>query len=1501
MTSIFDTEAVETPTSIFATEKRPESMRLDGDKHMAADMYAMASSEPDYDTAFLDSMESIQASQSHVKDAQAKSARIQRLSQETQNLVDEGDTDYTDLANSIAAVDRGFQEADATAAKKEQVQKYREFRDSEPAWADVAIYNKDFLDQRQERMEKEAIVRAHLAEAAYKELEEDSFFGDAVDIALDTVSFGANQAYSYFATAGNANPGVGMKAVAKGIMELDSDEIPAALDTYIAHAKQNSGFFNTDDERAMLNVEQSFNRGASTGSMNDQMFISTIMDAVPIPLADAAVKTVAKQVMRLGGAKRVAADAAKILGKLTPNKASTVISHAEATELSMPLKVMEGNSVDSVSTQIQKDLQDNQDALEAVKSLALPDRTTPEQRSDMMALQLDRFQSTIGNEHLVLGAPRHSSERGGYIFDMIQGRKDGKPYASQSAATSARNKAKNGGEVFQADEGGWYIKHTQSILEDANKSSGFKGVKPVGSFRKWLQAPKAFIDENIGKHGTAAGQVEARTAGVVKKIYNDNIRKLPSADFRKVFEVADEGMKKETWFSADELADNYLRRHGEVITEAQTKAYMTARQISDFGYFLDNRAAYQQAISKGMETITLPGIMKETFNGKIIENPSKSTSLLGARAYNAVTGQHVKVDADLLEEIAKKKHIVVKPEDAGFTLDVLDEGASYIIGTAKQVKNRGLDTKQIGYVAGGRVSYEDKFFIGQTRGGKFEDGTRYSMRPKTFRSAKTQLEAERYVTMHNAALPHLDRWLNYGNKSQKKINKTRKEVSDQIMTITGRSLDDYASFVKKEGWDTGVPLHSRGDRQAPPVDADTAEAVRMFDPESLSSGFGVRKGGRTSARTEHRLKNVNDDEAVQLDFISSLNKSMDSSIKSGSYTDFKIASVNNFHKEYAKYFENPDRYNPNEIAMGKAPIAQWVEPEIKSSIEAHSRYIQGILRQPTAWDATVQNTMQKMANFVEGNTHGTKGQKAGRQASILISDIGDPIGRIRGLNFDLNLGMFNPAQLFMQANSVLTAMTLSPKHGVGAALDLPLLRYALILGDKATIGRLAKEGGDAALQANADQFKRLGFNDFGANLAMMDAQSTLGATSNRFMSNVDRVREAGRFFFQEGERYGRLTAYGIARRKFIDIDHKELKIDANPYGRDADLWIREETDRLLLSPNSDNNQLLTKGITAIPTQFWSYMGKMADAVLTGSGGRYTAAERRRLIGGQALFYGAAGVPFADWALNEAQTASGEVIDPTVNKMLHNGLIDTMLFAASGGDIDTDFSGSSGLGGWSGQMVDNIFENPVAALALGAVGSKLSSTTSLIDARINNLQLINNPSLEDFSEVVLAGMGGLFSGFDKVSRGIAAFNAGVLLDKKGRVQGDVSGAEAMLSIFGVQPQIASDAYAIFAQKKENREDTKNYVNQYEYLLRRFEASESESARLVIQQQINNLALIHQATGYDQQIAFDVMKRLSNSSLQQSAADSQAKEYQQGRAVNPNLMSLDQRNKYIEMDK
>jgi hypothetical protein len=1492
----------ETQQSSFLSADEPQyNEQPESYKRLQASMAAVVNGESgSYKEDFDSKMSVIESLGESIEREKATGNRLNRLTNNLQGEIDKGAITDELLTGSVQFLVDERQRDQQFSMEKEFIQKYENFASENPNWSDLRVLNKDFLSTQKDLNTKDLIISNAMRKKAFDLEQEDSFIGDTVDIVTDIFSAGAQNFISFLRAGDWEGGGEALRAKGMEIRQLPIDEIPAAMEDFYQYLEGGSALLKQDDERALRQFRSAM--GTSDVSMiTAEESIISLLETVGAPLFSLGRTTLAKMTAKVGGTDRVVEDASIAMRSgVDVTNASTVESIEEAVELSMPVRVA-GEELDGLSPTIRADLEANQKALEDLKTIATPDRLNPEELASATLASIARYKKVNNTKEISHTVPTYDESTGVYTFDILQGIKSGNAFASEATARTAMTKAKTGGEVVQSPSGGWYINHKQ-VITDAFADKGFQNMQPVNSLQRWVQAPKAFVATVLGKQGTAAGSIDARITGVVKEIYNKNIRKLPSKDFQKVFQVADEGRVSEVWYSANELAAKYLGRHGEQISEAQTKAYMTARQISDLGYHMENKAAYKQAAGKGLESITLPGRIRESFNGRLITDSAAMTEAIGSRVYNAIDNTFYRLDQEGYELLVKRGMFLARPEDSSWTVEILGEGASYIAGSPRQVKSSALDPVQVGYTGGGRIVYDDKFFVGQTRSGQFSDGTRYQLRPKTHRSAKTLLEAEKYAAMHNSAMKLMSDWEKYGGKKGKRARDRDgvepmllSEMNERIFQIVGQSVEQYSEFIKREGFDIDVPIHVRKDREAPPVDYDEQAAVRMYDPESLSSGYGVNKMGRLSARTDNRLKNINEDDAVQLDFITALNTSMDSAIRAGAYTDFKISAINRFNTEFRKYYDNPQLYSPYEIATGAAPLRKDFERSSKNKgdlnqLKAHQTYIRSILRQPTNWDNTIQHMTDRFAYFVENGSDKTKLAKAGKYVSTKISEVGDPIGRIRGLNFDFALGMFNPAQVFMQANAVLTGLTLSPKHGMAAFQDIPLMRYALIINDDATGSVLAKSGDYPELMSNLNQFKRLGFNDFGANLAMMDAQSTLGATTNRLASNVTRTREAGRFFFQEGERYGRLMAYNIARRSYAEIDHAAAKLDNNIYSRDADNWIREETDRLLLSPNSDNNQLFTKGLTALPTQFWSYMSKMADAVLTGSGGRYTAGERVRLAGGQALFYGTAGIPLGDWAIDKYQKETGDVMSETGSKFIHNGLIDTTIFALSGGTMDTDFSDSSGLGSFIGQMADNLIENPVAEVFFGATGSKVSSSMGVMAETARMYSLWENPTIEGVTKTSLAGLSSIFSSMDKVTRGILAYNTGIWFSKHGDAIGDITPSEAFISIFGVKPQLESDVFNSFTDQKNSQIKYVDDVGQaLEGLHAKWERATSQKEKDHIESLINTFANLNKQSGYYPEMVEQVMRYKKTRTFQEGAENKLFKSYSLGRDVNPEYLS------------
>lgn len=122
-----------------------------------------------------------------------------------------------------------------------------------------------------------------------------------------------------------------------------------------------------------------------------------------------------------------------------------------------------------------------------------------------------------------------------------------------------------------------------------------------------------------------------------------------------------------------------------------------------------------------------------------------------------------------------------------------------------------------------------------------------------------------------------------------------------------------------------------------------------------------------------------------------------------------------------------------------------------------------------------------------------------------------------------------------------------------------------------------------------------------------------------------------------------------------------------------------------------------KGLLSVPTQFWAYNARMLEAMTIGN---FTPAQKLRLVAGQSLLYGSAGVPVAgaissfvkgknpemvamdDGALN----LQGDMSNPFAT--LDRGLVDQFILSTTG--VNAQVGARYGTGGWTTELVKNMF-------------------------------------------------------------------------------------------------------------------------------------------------------------------------------------------------------------------
>lgn len=302
----------------------------------------------------------------------------------------------------------------------------------------------------------------------------------------------------------------------------------------------------------------------------------------------------------------------------------------------------------------------------------------------------------------------------------------------------------------------------------------------------------------------------------------------------------------------------------------------------------------------------------------------------------------------------------------------------------------------------------------------------------------------------------------------------------------------------------------------------------------------------------------------------------------------------------------------------------------------------------------------------------------------------DPVARAKGAVFHAYLGGFNLAQLFVQSQNAVLAMSTHPKYAVPALYDALKMRTILLM-DREAINALSVKSGVGYGEAY-DDLAKLGWWDREKTQAagmlrsgyldsifrQADYSSQLNGVGGCTMQGVRAILKAGAKPFEEGELWARLVSYNIAKRQhFARTGSKVL--------RDEDIQsVVQESLRINLNMQKENAAVWQKGPIGVPTQFLQVYAKFMEATIGGlfgktnakTGGRIglTKAESARVLGAQLAMYGMVGVPLAQQLQGYIAAGWGYVTDtgqPDVQsfRVDHPGMIEAYEEGAMGAMLD----------------------------------------------------------------------------------------------------------------------------------------------------------------------------------------------------------------------------------------
>lgn len=312
--------------------------------------------------------------------------------------------------------------------------------------------------------------------------------------------------------------------------------------------------------------------------------------------------------------------------------------------------------------------------------------------------------------------------------------------------------------------------------------------------------------------------------------------------------------------------------------------------------------------------------------------------------------------------------------------------------------------------------------------------------------------------------------------------------------------------------------------------------------------------------------------------------------------------VNRTHNNISDFTEgalNAGKIKESLLAAGDK-LSTLEADQLLKFAEDSRQYIKDSLNLKDQAQKVAEVRHRRIAEFIEKDISKLFGKAIGESLGYKMRQMSLP-DFMRNLNFNITLGMFNPAQLIVQANGMFLAVGAHPLHGLPSAKTAIALRMAL-MSDKPEVWRAmgaldsASSLGLRNINEFVDSVKAIRKSGILADIkstALYNIEDgALNLYKNEIMNTAkDVFNKVSPAPFNLGEEMSRLTSWEIARRVWRD---------RNP----GKLWTSDEALREIsirqkewnIGMQSYNTAPWQKGWAGIPLQFLQYNIKLLTAL-----------------------------------------------------------------------------------------------------------------------------------------------------------------------------------------------------------------------------------------------------------------------------------------------------------------
>lgn len=990
----------------------------------------------------------------------------------------------------------------------------------------------------------------------------------------------------------------------------------------------------------------------------------------------------------------------------------------------------------------------------------------------------------------------------GIKYHLYYGDINGLGFPTAKVASEYADLLKLDGATVSASKdlnGTYFLEFTKRVSTPAGFIQTYKGIDEAGGIRRYLSSPTNMIgitEANLTHLPLAIRENAMVGARELVKYIN----KLSSSEKVALGEVMESGRNKNVWFEPSTLINTYK------LNESQVAAYSSLRRMDDINHVAINGAEYNRKDRIGLKTIELTNI-KALQKGLPKEFDAQPLNAIPApenkSIYNVSTGEYLNTPTvKELETLQKNGYTFLGLEGARET-DSLD-AIQYIVGKGKDLKVKELDFNQVEYKAGGRVDYENAYFVKQARVRyRGESKPAILLKSRTYGVA-TKAEADEYVVKMEAArkIVLANDGVNVDLQISEATGGLFNKAEDFIDYVGAKNLNNAFEAVQDNQELTEAMVAVAKGASHHPRDLAEANSVQRM----------ISRGGDSKSKRGERLDGLNGKTAPVVNPLESASKSLERAIETMSIDTWKARQIEKFTATFGAVLKGDKSamghfMNPEFIDLSTIPKSSPLQGLLKQAKVMQKHYA-SVLNTPTTGDRFFKETfMAPISDILE--TVSKKIGKPLRDETLTNVANMNPINFVRSLAYHSHLGLFNLKQPAIQIQATALMISANPVNGVKAAfLGMPM-RLMLASDNAQTLGALAKSAGKI-IGMKGDEVKELydilqRSGTWRLKSGALAEQELKGLSSSTIFQ---KFLDYGQAPFLETERYNKIAATMSAAMDWRKANPKATITD------DVINQIRAKSEFYTANMNRVDRASYQTGLTSIPFQYWGYQSRAMEMMLptiAGGSKNFTGAQKLRMAVSQLGLYGVGGATsprlglrfrdaFGQMYEEQFKEAASEAFLDT----LEGGLIESILANAMGVDVAFGNRGGLGLtsGGW-GEVVTNLVTMDFKELQkMDAAGL---SVLGKIAPNIYALMKIINPAAEYFgtkeqltSAIALAnkGLRETVSSYSGVERAYIAVQLGMHLDRLGKTTDKNSTTtEVILGLLGLDPSNATDKRAM----------------------------------------------------------------------------------------------------------